>query len=138
MAGRKQNQLRPKVEKICSCGNIFITSHFRKMFCSKRCLNEKNHNSPKYNTVQRDYFYRRRYGFSGEEYTDLFNKQDGCCAICGNHQINMKRRLSVDHCHETNKVRGLLCQKCNRGLGLFNDSLDVLDKAKEYLKLQAA
>jgi hypothetical protein len=42
--------------------------------------------------------------------------------------------LSIDHCHNTGKVRGLLCDHCNKGLGLFKDNIDYLNKAIEYLK----
>jgi hypothetical protein len=68
------------------------------------------------------------YGLTAEEYENLFTVQDGRCAIC-HHQ----KELHVDHNHVTNKVRGLLCKKCNTALGGFNDSSELLKAALEYL-----
>ena len=59
--------------------------------------------------------------------------QDGRCAICSNRQA--RRNLAVDHCHSTNVVRGLLCDKCNLALGLINENLNVVDAIKSYLIL---
>lgn len=74
------------------------------------------------------------YGISVEEYNALFASQDGKCAICGTDQPGGRRyRLAVDHCHDTGKVRGLLCNNCNLGLGKFNDDPDLLRKALAYL-----
>jgi hypothetical protein len=73
------------------------------------------------------------YGMSLEEYDALFKEQDGKCAICGEHQGSLSKRLGVDHCHETGKVRGLLCDKCNVSLGNFQDDVNLLGKAIEYL-----
>ena len=75
----------------------------------------------------------RTYGITYESYNNIFELQKGCCAICGTHQSELKKSLSVDHNHETKKIRGLLCQKCNTGLGNFGDSLEMLDKAREFL-----
>lgn len=50
------------------------------------------------------------------------------CEICGS-----SLRLQLDHCHETNKIRGMLCGNCNIGLGIFKDKVDVLRKAVDYL-----
>lgn len=68
----------------------------------------------------------------------MIQRQDNRCAICrkvevGRHQSGKLRELAVDHCHETGKLRGLLCSKCNLGLGMFNDDWLVLDNAIEYL-----
>jgi hypothetical protein len=60
--------------------------------------------------------------------SDIKNKQDGKCAICGK-----ERFLVADHCHIKNKFRGLLCNDCNLGLGRFFDSVELLEKAKKYL-----
>jgi hypothetical protein len=64
----------------------------------------------------------------------MFAEQKGCCAICGVHQDNVTKRFSVDHNHSTGKVRGLLCQNCNAGLGNFMDDISNLKSAIEYLE----
>lgn len=87
-----------------------------------------------------DYKLNHRYGISPEEYDNLYKIQNGKCAICNNsetaiHNLTKKTiTLAVDHCHKTKKIRGLLCQDCNRGLGKFHDDISKLEKAIEYLK----
>lgn len=76
-----------------------------------------------------------RYGVSLDEYTVLFKKQGGCCAICGVHQLELTRALAVDHDHITGKIRGLLCNICNVQLPLVEDR-ERLEKAQEYLREQ--
>lgn len=77
-------------------------------------------------------------GLTRQEYSDLLEGQAGACAICGvATSLKYKgrpRRLNVDHCHQTKKVRGLLCSHCNVGLGHFRDSLPLLQAAMEYLR----
>ena len=72
-----------------------------------------------------------------DEYDVLFQKQGGVCAICGRPETVANQygvmRLAVDHDHNTDKVRGLLCTKCNRGLGLFEDNVISLSKAIQYV-----
>lgn len=65
-----------------------------------------------------------------DEYTNFIKKQENKCAICDRETA----RLNVDHNHITGKVRELLCGSCNRGLGLFQDSIDVLKNAVKYLE----
>jgi hypothetical protein len=74
------------------------------------------------------------FGIGLDEYNRLLVNQDYKCAICGRHESNITRRLAVDHCHTTGKVRGLLCGPCNTGLGLFKDSPSFLTNAINYLK----
>lgn len=74
------------------------------------------------------------YGITIEDYNDLFERQEGCCAICGTHQQDLTKALSVDHCHSSLQVRGLLCAKCNFMLGLANDNPIILKKAISYLE----
>lgn len=70
----------------------------------------------------------RKYGLSEKQYDDLFARQNGRCAICGE-----AKKLVVDHCHSTGRVRALLCDDCNRGLGCFKDDPVRLQKAAEVL-----
>lgn len=90
----------------------------------------------KYNTRRRDVVLQNMYGISLEEYNNLYLLQGECCAICKKHQKNFTKNLFVDHCHVTGQVRGLLCHKCNSGLGLFEDSLTYLETAIKYLTLK--
>lgn len=79
---------------------------------------------------------KRKYGITTEEYERILKEQDGCCKICGSDSYqfhNKDKKLAVDHDHNTGKIRGLLCSPCNRGLGYFMDSKDLLKKAIEYL-----
>ena len=73
-------------------------------------------------------------GCTPEMYDLLYTQQSGCCAVCGKHNSELKRNLAADHCHISNKIRGLLCGRCNRGLGYFKDNPDLLFQAIEYLK----
>jgi len=81
-----------------------------------------------------------RYGITPEQYAEMFKIQNNRCAICGNvetarhNRSNKIQKLAVDHCHSTGKVRGLLCQDCNRGIGKFHDDIARLEKAIKYLK----
>lgn len=75
---------------------------------------------------------RRRYGIDLAEYDRILAQQSEACAICETKVDYF--RLSIDHCHGTGKVRGILCAKCNRGLGGFNDQPELLEKAARYLR----
>jgi predicted metal-dependent hydrolase len=70
-------------------------------------------------------------GISVEEYMTLLKKQKGVCGIC--RKAPVKRRLAVDHCHQTGRVRGLLCGPCNTGLGLLGDNAKGVKMALSYL-----
>jgi hypothetical protein len=89
-------------------------------------------NREKVNAYQRRKWRRRQYGISEEYYQDMLEKQNGRCAICGQRP---KRILSVDHCHNTERIRGLLCHFCNAGLGMFKDSKALLNSAVSYLEV---
>jgi hypothetical protein len=77
---------------------------------------------------------KRSYGLTFKDYETMLFNQNGVCAICSKEPPNThKKRLNVDHCHTTGKVRGLLCDACNRAIGLLKDSPDLLNKAISYL-----
>lgn len=71
----------------------------------------------------------RIYGVTKEMYDKMAMKQENKCLICGN-----EFKLYVDHCHKTKEIRGLLCMKCNVGLGNFKDSISNLENAIKYLR----
>jgi len=70
--------------------------------------------------------HRKRYGLTPEQMAEM--KKTGC-ELCGTMS-----NLHIDHNHETNEIRGVLCTNCNRGLGHFKDSPELLKKAAEYLE----
>lgn len=82
--------------------------------------------------IEKPTYYLKKYGMSKDDYAILLKKQNGGCAICSREEKG--RRLAVDHCHSSGKVRGLLCAACNTTLGKFNDDYELLEKAVLYLK----
>ena len=79
----------------------------------------------------KDYQLKRKFGLSLDEYQKMLEEQKGVCKICG--QVENNKQLAVDHWHTTGQIRGLLCGSCNRGIGYFRDSQDLLLKAVQYL-----
>lgn len=74
----------------------------------------------------------RGYGITVEEHDRLEAEQGGTCAICGG--VNKNMALCIDHDHSTGEVRGLLCNLCNRAIGLMKDDPELLVKAAEYIR----
>ena len=81
-----------------------------------------------YNTRARQR--EKKYGITKIQFELMLKAQDNKCIICGCELVDP----CVDHCHKTYKIRGILCQKCNRVLGVFNDSPELLRKAATYLE----
>lgn len=81
------------------------------------------------------------YGITLEEEQRMIKAQNGCCAICKkpetvkDYRLDRVKNLCVDHNHDTLKVRGLLCSRHNKALGLFDDNIELLQQAIEYLRL---
>ncbi len=121
-----QGYFNPKPCK--ECGKEFEPISPSHLYCTDEC-------------VQLGYDRARMmkvYGITLEEYFEMVDSHAGLCAICGRVGFqmgkNQKLLLVIDHCHESGKVRGLLCHNCNRGLGLFKDNVESLTKAIEYLQ----
>lgn len=81
----------------------------------------------------REWRLRNLYGLTPEEYNYLFEKQNGCCIICGIHQSELNEKLDVEHSHDTGEVRGLACRKCNLLVGKIENNLELIDKILEYI-----
>lgn len=79
----------------------------------------------------------RSYGLTPEQYREMFAVQDDRCKICKRHQSEFPKAFAVDHCHRTGKIRGLLCNSCNAGLGWFRDNVVALRAAAEYVEVHA-
>lgn len=85
--------------------------------------------------------YKRKYGITYDCYLEMCEVRNNMCDICGNvkvpagvdDSVNKKNYLVLDHCHESMKIRGILCQTCNQGLGLLKDNIDLLTQAHIYL-----
>jgi hypothetical protein len=88
----------------------------------------------------REYQLFKRFGVTLDDYKKMLEQQNGVCAICGKEEVVIDVRtkkvrvLCVDHDHQTGKVRGLLCSKCNQAIGLMSDDIKILLKAIKYLK----
>ena len=75
-----------------------------------------------------------KYNLTQEEYDLKLKEQNNSCAICGMHKDDYPKNFAIDHCHKTGKVRGLLCNHCNSGIGFFRENSNVMKKAIGYLK----
>lgn len=137
---------RAAVAKECSiCQRIRPIAEFSKKAndadlyrasCNE-CLNDKRHL-----ITVKDALATR--GITSEEYSAILDRQKGQCAICGtsnpgrrNRRGKVRRIFSLDHCHKTGKVRGLLCNRCNLALGNFDDDVSRLESAIAYLRRNA-
>ncbi|MER9436732.1 endonuclease VII domain-containing protein [Mesorhizobium sp. M0618] len=84
---------------------------------------------------QRREVIKQRYGITLEKFDEMVASQNGLCAICETDTPGGRwDRWSVDHCHTTGKIRGILCHSCNTGIGALNDDIDRLRKAIGYLE----
>lgn len=98
----------------------------------------KESHKERINFLNRRSFLKTRYGITTEKYDELFDSQYGKCAICGKAGKRFttngrKDSLEIDHCHQKQNVRGLLCRKCNMALGLLGDSPQLLHGALAYI-----
>jgi len=97
---------------------------------AKKQMAERRKNKPE---VIKNEKLRLSFGITLDDYNNMMMIQNSCCAICSIDSMNFKRKLAVDHCHKTGRVRGLLCGKCNSAIGLMNDSTENLQNAISYL-----
>ena len=121
----------------CECGKK--TQENRKKCESCRRPNRSNYRAEverRYRATQKGAYNRmnyelgRKYGITLEEYAHLENNQNHSCATCGSSDT----RLVLDHCHDTGKVRGLLCDPCNLALGKVKDNTQTLTNMIKYLE----
>lgn len=127
---------RDRVGK-CFCSEKFYKVHPWQKYCSTKCRTSFLYKRRKKKGRRDDIL--RKFGIDSKEFRRILNSQKGVCAICCLKETaksaNGKRTklLAVDHSHKTKKNRGLLCMKCNNGLGNFKDNPVLLLRAIEYL-----
>ena len=132
LSARQRSRVRNSKQRV-EYNRKWATNNRKKHLTLKRKWRlsnpEKHHNST------RKSFLERTYSISVEVYKEMLEHQQGCCAICRTDSPDDKRKyFCVDHDHTTGKVRGLLCNNCNRALGLFGDNADTTLRATNYLK----
>ena len=107
----------------------------------KKCYVKKQ--QEKYDPLKkRNENLKRCYGITLNKYNEMLEKQDGKCATCGTTEPGGRKSgrgggtnvFVVDHCHDTGKVRGLLCHSCNRAMGLLGDNVSVIESMIKYLE----
>ena len=85
----------------------------------------------------RNVYFKKKYGVTIDWFNERFKEQNGVCAICGQSETSVIKgklvSLSVDHCHQTGVVRGLLCSNCNFAISRLHHDPELLSKAIEYL-----
>lgn len=109
------------LKKCTRCEKILPSSHFAP-------------ESPYCRICRRDKDWKQRYSITPEQYYELYEKQQGKCLICGKN-MEADKYLVVDHNKETGEVRGLLCNNCNTGIGMFRENVMALGRAIKYLAL---
>lgn len=116
-----------------TCGNCKIT---QSISCFSKVSNTKDKLNSMCRTCRKFWDIKHTYNISKEEYFHFLDKNNYCCCICGVHESKLatNNQLVIDHCHKTNKFRGILCKMCNVTLGGFHDSIPMLEKAIIYLK----
>ncbi len=128
---RKANKAAEQRKRRASpLGRLWSAAYYRRpeVKARKKVLSKL----PKQRDHIRNWELKKDFGITLEDFRRMEAEQNGLCAICSKAETNGKR-LSVDHCHTTKKVRGLLCGNCNRGLGLFKDNQAYLKEAIKYL-----
>ena len=139
MKGYYKNYIQDKVCQYCT--TPFQTRAGNQRFCTEKCqiLAYKPSEQIAKNMRTSSLKYRLKdYALTVEDYEFELENQNYVCAICGQPETEKfrgtLRRLSVDHNHETGCYRGLLCGRCNKAIGMFQDDLDLIKKAIQYLQ----
>ena len=97
--------------------------------------NRQRSQQPEVRARDRDRLLKRKYGLSANDYDRLLRMQQGVCAICKTDKRDKRdREMPVDHNHKTHAIRGILCDTCNRVIGLFGDDPETIRNAIRYLQ----
>ncbi len=145
---------RPRLENCIKCGNNLcedtrrngnqcrecVNAYYREWSKTEKARIKTRRASEKYRQTEHGKRRRRSatlqsdHGISIEQFEQMLEQQNNECSICGKNFTVAVLKPSVDHCHASGRIRGLLCQPCNVGLGWFRDDTEALTKAVEYLE----
>jgi hypothetical protein len=129
----KDNKAKSSVDTCCKVCHSQKTKIYQKL--NPRKLTQKNARWKRDNIDHvRDVYYKKKYGISLYQYNELHKLQNGCCALCKQLEKLPKSRLGVDHCHDSGRIRGLLCDLCNTALGRLGDSPESIERVLKYVK----
>lgn len=131
VCGTCKEELPP--ERFAKCKNNLRTG--RQWSCRACKADQAKMYNGRYDrkAISRRHRLKKKYGLTSKEWDRMFQEQGGKCAICEG-DCSTGRNLAVDHCHTTGAVRGLLCMKCNQGIGYFDDDERKLQSAIFYLR----
>ncbi len=118
-------------EKLKARSKAYNASNKEKIKARKQRY--RKHHAKESRAKQRTWELKYNYGLTPEGWQRLFESNGKKCMICGRSDFG-KRGPQIDHCHATNRVRGILCHLCNMAIGLLNDDIAVLESAVKYLK----
>jgi len=108
------------------------TRHNHCKECTKTRVTKRYNDDP---NLYKEQHLKRSYGITLNDYNQMLTEQKHQCAVCGTAEPGGKHgKFVVDHCHSTNKIRGVLCNNCNTALGLVGDNAQTLQSMIEYLQ----
>ena len=130
-------RVNPKLARTCRvCGSDITAKRANAEYCSGACMERARRADGRVTSEGRRMArLLSEYGISGDDYVKMLADQNGGCAICGDDgKTSNGGVLHVDHCHDSLRVRGLLCANCNQAIGKMRDDPDRLRRAADYLE----
>lgn len=127
------------------CSSVLALERYRKDIVKNRSKRKENRlknlekarlnsrNQYQKNKSKHKNYSLKKYNIDLIEYKTMLKNQNNCCALCKKSELDFTKSLAVDHDHKTGRVRALLCEKCNVGLGSFKDNPELLRKAADYI-----
>lgn len=109
----------------CKRCSLEYTAEYRKKYPDRVKASASRRDHRKHNLMQ-------KYGLTEDDVTEMVSDQNHMCALC--NKVELSEPPAIDHCHKTGKIRALLCNCCNTGLGKFRDDPELLKSAIEYLE----
>ncbi len=127
-------EVKDKNKKRCGCCKLIKNKH--DFYKSDYKEFKDGYRTDCKECVRNKYLYYT-YGITSEQYNQLLKDQNYDCAICGLNEDDSEQNFHLDHDHSNGKIRGILCENCNHGIGNFNDNIEIMASAISYLQQEA-